>query len=395
MLNTSFSPWPSFTQEESQAVSEVLLSNKVNYWTGSQGKQFEKNFAKFSDCNYAIALANGTLALELALRGLDIGINDEVVVSPRGFIASVSCVLSVGATPVFADVAINSGNITAQYIESVITPKTKAIICVHLAGLPCEMDEIMALANQHNIKVIEDCAQAHGAKYKGQSVGSIGHISAWSFCQDKIMTTGGEGGMIGTNDKGLYQKMWSYKDHGKSYQKIHTPDNRTSLIENYHFVHDSFGSNYRMTEIQAVIGNIQLGRMEDWQQKRQHNAHKIWQVAKQFKALIRPNIPNYMVHACYKAYVLLDEQYLKPDWNASIIRQKINELGVPCYAGSCAEIYQESAFDNTNFRPKIPLKNAHNLANKVLMFLVHPTLTQAEINQTVKILTQVMSMAST
>jgi len=220
MLNNQFSPWPSYTDEESEAVSRVLLSNKVNYWTGTETREFEREFAQFADTEYAVALANGTLALDLALIALDIGRGDEVIVTPRTFIASISSVVTCGATPVFADVDENSQAISAQTIEKVLTPKTKAVIVVHLGGVPADMDGIMGLANKHNFKVIEDCAQAHGATYKGKPVGSIGHIGAWSFCQDKIMTTGGEGGMVTTNSKSLWNTMWSYKDHGKSWEAV-------------------------------------------------------------------------------------------------------------------------------------------------------------------------------
>lgn len=203
MLNTSFSPWPSFTDEEAESVKRVLLSNKVNYWTGTECRDFEKEFAQWVGTRHAIALANGTLALDVALKALGVGVGDEVIVTPRTFIASISCVVNAGATPVFADVEMESGNLSAATIARAITPRTKAVICVHLAGWPCDMDPIMALADQHSFKVIEDCAQAHGARYRGRSVGSIGHIGAWSFCQDKIMTTGGEGGMVTTNDEVL------------------------------------------------------------------------------------------------------------------------------------------------------------------------------------------------
>ena len=220
MLNTPFSPWPSFTAQEADAVRNVLLSNKVNYWTGTECREFEKEFAAWAGTHHAVALGNGTLALDVALKALGIGPGDEVVVTPRTFIASISCVVNAGATPVFADVEADSGNLSAVTIAKVLTPKTKAIICVHLAGWPCDMDAIMALAETHGLKVIEDCAQAHGAQYKGRSVGSIGHVGAWSFCQDKIMTTGGEGGMVTTNDEVLWRAMWSFKDHGKSYAAV-------------------------------------------------------------------------------------------------------------------------------------------------------------------------------
>ncbi|MFA0697837.1 DegT/DnrJ/EryC1/StrS family aminotransferase, partial [Vibrio sp. 10N.222.49.C9] len=182
-----------------------------------------------------------------------VGSGDEVITTPRTFLASASSIVTSGASPVFADEDLNSQNITAQSIEAVLTPNTKAVIVVHLAGMPAEMDDIMALSKKHGFYVIEDCAQAHGAKYKGKSVGTIGHIGAWSFCQDKIMTTGGEGGMVTTNDKALWSKMWSYKDHGKSFDAIYNREHPPG----FRWLHESFGTNWRMTEMQAVIGRIQ------------------------------------------------------------------------------------------------------------------------------------------
>jgi dTDP-4-amino-4,6-dideoxygalactose transaminase len=257
MLNTPFSSWPSFTEEEADAVRDVILSNKVNYWTGQECRAFEKEFAAWSGSGYAIALANGTVALDLALQALGIGAGDEVVVTPRTFLASVSSIVNTGAVPVFADVDRESQNITRETIQAALTSRTRAVVCVHLAGWPCDMDPIMSLAAEYDLKIIEDCAQAHGATYKGRPVGSIGHIGAWSFCQDKIMTTGGEGGMVTTNDRELWSKMWSFKDHGKSWEAVYEREHAPG----FRWLHESFGTNWRMMEVQAVIGRIQLRRM--------------------------------------------------------------------------------------------------------------------------------------
>ena len=387
MLNTNFSPWPNFSKQEADAVAKVLSSNKVNYWTGNKVSTFEAEFAKFIGCNYAVAIANGTLALELALIVLDIKVGDEVVVTPRSFIASVSCIVAVGATPVFADIDTNSGNITAKHIKTVISAKTKAIICVHLAGFPCEMDDIVSLAKNNNIAIIEDCAQAHGAKYKNNIVGSIGDIGVWSFCQDKIITTGGEGGMIATNNKLLADKMFSYKDHGKS--KI-----QNSVIrDSFRWSHNSFGSNYRMTEMQAVIGSIQLKKLPHWLKSRLDNATKIWLTASKYKSLIIPKIPNYITHSVYRAYIKIDEKLLNNNWSTSRIRDEINNNGVLCFSGSCPEIYLEKAFDNKHFKPKNRLKNAKSLSGKMLVFLTHPSLTKDEIDNFCLVLDKVMQQA--
>jgi len=390
MTSNQFSPWPSFTQEEADTVQNVLLSNKVNYWTGGECKKFEEEFASWSESKYAVALGNGTLALDAAFKALGVGSGDEVIVTSRTFIASISSIVNAGSTPVFADVNLASQNITSETVRSVITDKTKAIVCVHLAGCPCDMDEIMAIANEHSLYVIEDCAQAHGAKYKGNSVGSIGHIGCWSFCQDKIITTGGEGGMVTTNDESLWRKMWAYKDHGKSYEAVYEREHP----EGFRWLHESFGTNWRMTEMQATIGRIQLRRMPDWHQKRLSNANSIWGAAKQCKGLRVPTIPNYIEHAAYKCYIFVKLDELKEDWDRDRIIGEINTLGVPCYSGSCSEVYLEKAFDGTGLRPKKRLPNAKELGETSLMFLVHPTLAKDEIQQTCDAIVSVMELAA-
>ena len=391
MLNTQFSPWPSFTQQEADAVSRVLLSNKVNYWTGTETREFEKEYANWVGTEYAIALANGTLALDLALQAMGVGAGDEVIVTPRSFIASVSTVVNAGALPVFADVEEATGNISARTIAPHITDKTKAIIAVHLAGWPCDMDEIMALAAQHNLWVIEDCAQAHGAKYKGKSVGSIGHVGAWSFCQDKIMTTGGEGGMVTTNDKTLWQKMWEYKDHGKNYDSVYNKQHPPG----FRWLHDSFGTNWRMMEIQAVLGRIQLERMADWTAKRTKNAAVLREMCLPYAgsegllsvpdAQFHEVLGQDSVHAYYKYYVYVRPDHLPADWSRDKIIQAFNEQGIPCFSGSCSEIYLEHAFDNHPSKPQQSLPVAKQLGETSLMFLAHPTLTDAEMQKVAQV----------
>lgn len=389
MLNSPFSPWPSFSEEEANAVRDVILSNKVNYWTGQECREFEKEFAAWSGTHHAIALANGTVALDLAFQALGIGAGDEVIVTSRTFLASVSSIVNAGAIPVFADVDPDSQNITAQTVAAVLTSRTRAIVCVHLAGWPCDMDPIMALAEKHDLKVIEDCAQAHGAKYKGRPVGSIGHVGAWSFCQDKIMTTGGEGGMVTTNDRDLWSDMWSYKDHGKSweavYERVHAPG--------FRWLHDSFGTNWRMLEAQGVLGRIQLRRMDQWHEARLANARRIWAAADQLSGLRVPAIPEDYLHAAYKCYVFVEPQALKADWTRDRILNEIVARGVPCFSGSCSEVYLEKAFDNTQWRPLERLPVARQLGETSLMFMVHPTLTSSEIDKTCQVLCDVMQEA--
>ncbi|MGE6326349.1 DegT/DnrJ/EryC1/StrS family aminotransferase [Psychrobacter sp. NPDC078370] len=388
MLNTPFSPWPKFTQHEADAVSRVLLSNKVNYWTGEECRQFEREFADWVGSKYAIALGNGTLALDVALQALDIGAGDEVIVTPRTFIASISSIVNAGATPIFADVDEATGNITAETITAVLSDKTKGIVCVHLAGWPCDMDSIIALADEHDLYVIEDCAQAHGARYKGRSVGSIGHVGAWSFCQDKIMTTGGEGGMVTTDSELLWRKMWAYKDHGKSYAAVY----ETEQSPGYNWLHESFGTNWRMTEMQGVLGRIQLEKMSEWTARRTVNAQAILESCSKWESkgyLCVPRLEHLAQfsnanHAYYKLYVYVQSDNLPTGWTRDRIIEAINNQGVPCFSGSASEVYLEKAFDNTGLRPSVRLPMAKQLGESSLMFLVHPTLTAAEIELTIQ-----------
>jgi len=396
VLNTPFSSWPSFTVEEADAVKQVVLSNKVNYWTGQECREFEKEFAVWANTEFSVAVGNGTLALDLALLALGVGKgnggfdSDEVITTPRTFLASASSIVTSGAAPVFADVDLNSQNITAESIEAVLTPNTKAVIVVHLAGMPAEMDDIMALSKKHGFFVIEDCAQAHGAKYKGKPVGSIGHIGAWSFCQDKIMTTGGEGGMVTTNDKALWSKMWSYKDHGKSWDAIYN----TEHAPGFRWVHDSFGTNWRITEMQAAIGRIQLKRMADWTHKRNVNAALIDDAVKDIELVRLTNKSGYIVHAEYKHYMFVRPEKLADGWTRDRIVEEISCAGVPAFQGSCSEVYLEKAFDNTPWRPDKRLPNAVELGETSLMFLVHPTLTQENMNTACDVISMVLTKAS-
>ena len=380
MLNTPFAPWPSFSPEEVQAVADVLASNRVNYWTGEVCRAFERRFADWAGVPHAIALMNGTVALDAALFALGIGPGDEVIVTPRTFMASASCVAMTGATPVFADIDPDTQGLSAETIAAVLTPRTRAVIPVHLGGAPCDMDPIMALAEATGIKVIEDCAQAHGARYKGRSVGSIGHIGAWSFCQDKIMTTGGEGGMATTSDPALWSAMWSWKDHGKSwegvYERAHPPGPR--------LVHDTFGLNGRMIEMQAAIGVIQLERMAGWTARRTELAQRLSQACAAHELFRLPAITDDVVHAWYRFYAFVRPERLAPGWTRERIIEAIVERGVPCFHGSAPEIYMERAFDGTPSRPAQRLPVARALGETSIAFLVHPTITDDQIERAVE-----------
>lgn len=382
-----FSPWPYFPQDEILAATAPLISGKVNYWTGEEGRCFEKEFGEFAGCTYAIALANGTAALELAMYALGIGPGDEVIVTCRTFIASASCIVLRGAIPVLADVDPVSQNITADTVRPCITPRTKAIICVHLAGWPCDMDPIMDLGREYGLKVIEDCAQCHGATYKGRPVGSLGDVAAFSFCQDKIMTTGGEGGMLATNDTDLWARAWAFKDHGKSYDAVYNRQHPAG----FHWLHESFGTNWRLTEMQSAIGRVQLCKLPEWTKRRQENASILTQAFSRLPAFRVTVPPREIGHAYYKYYVFVRPEMLRDGWDRDRIMAAVNAEGIPCFSGSCSEIYLEKAFDV--IRPKGRLPVAKELGETSLMFLVHPTLGREDMKDTCRAVEKVMTAA--
>jgi len=381
--------WPKFQSEEIQAVGKVLRSGKVNYWSGTEGRQFESEFAEKFGAKYAICVANGTVALELALQALGIGPGDEVIVTPRSFIASVSCVNQCGATPVFADVDPNSGNLSAETISRVITKKTKAVIPVHLGGFPCEMDAILKLGRKHKIHVIEDCAQSHGATYKGKWTGSMGRIGCFSFCQDKIMTTGGEGGMVITDNKKLWDAMWSFKDHGKSfntvYKKKHPPG--------FRWLHESIGTNWRMTEMQSAIGRIWLRRLDDMVNRRREIASAYDRTLTKYPCLALPDIPSHSEHSYYRYYFYAKPESLKAGWSRDKIMAEFSKYGIPCFSGTCSEIYNEKAFDDMWPKGKA-LPTTQELGKISLTLPMHPALSKANVRSIASVADKVFSACS-
>lgn len=384
------SHWPHYSQDELDLARDVLVSGKVNYWTGEEGRHFEREFAQFVGTNYAIVLANGTLALELALVALNLQPGDEVVVTPRSFIASASCVAMHGMKPVFADVDLDSQNVTAESIERVLTPRTKMILPVHLAGWPCDMEPIMQLAKDRQLFVVEDCAQAHGATYKGKSVGSFGEIAAWSFCQDKIMSTAGEGGMITLNDESLWNKAWSYKDHGKSYEAVYHKEHPIG----FRWLCETFGSNWRLPELQSAIGRKQLKKLPEWARLRRRNAQILIDRFAELPALRIPVPSAESEHAYYKFFVFVRPECLKEDWNRNRIMETISERRVFCQSGGCAEIYLEEAFRKAGYGLEKRLPKAQELGETSLMFQVHPTLEEEQMHRVADVVVQVVKEAT-
>jgi len=381
--------WPQFGPDEIEAAVRVLESGRVNYWTGEEGRLFEREFAAQTDCKYGVAVANGTLALELALFALGIGPGDAVIVPSKTFIASASCAVMRGAKPVLADVDRDSQNLTADTIRPLLTARTKAIIAVHLAGWPCDMDPILEVAQQHGLRVIEDCAQCHGATYKGRPVGSFGDVSAFSFCQDKIMTTGGEGGILTTNDEAIWERAWSFKDHGKSYEAVY----RRKHPMGFRWLHESFGTNWRLTEVQSAIGRILLQKLTRFVEARRKNAAILTERFSRIAGL-RVTVPTAEFgHSYYKYYAFVKSEDLRTGWSRDRIMEAICAEGIPCYSGTCSEIYLENAFPR-EMRPPGRLEVARELGDTSLMFLVHPTLGESEMMDTCDAVEKVLQVAT-
>lgn len=390
MEKLRWSEWPRFDQEQIDAVGRVLASGRVNYWTGEETRLFEREYATYLGRRHSIALANGTVALELALESFGVGAGDEVIVPARTYVASASCVAVRGARPVIVDVDLDSGCITAETARAGLTARTRAIVAVHLGGWPCDMDPIMKLAADHNLLVVEDCAQAHGAFYKGRPVGSIGHAGAFSFCQDKIITTGGEGGLLALDDETAWRRAWAYKDLGRSfaavYEREHAPGFRWLI--------DSFGTNWRMTEMQAALGRIQMQRLPMWSRQRAENANVLYAALHVLDALRCPRPGADLMHANYRSYVFVRPERLAGRWSRDRILSEIEARGVPCGVGSCSEIYRERAFSDRDWALLERLPAARQLGDTSLAFLVHPTLDPREMQEAADIIRSVVLQAT-
>ncbi len=382
--------WPHYEDQQIAAVTDVLRSGKVNYWTGEICRNFESEYARSLGVPHAIAVANGTNAIELALEAFNIGPGDEVIVPCRTFLATASSVVTRGARPIFADVDPQSQNISATTIAPLLTPRTRAIVVVHLAGWPCDMDPIMDLARSRGIRVIEDCAQAHGASDKGRPVGSIGDAGCFSFCQDKIITTGGEGGLVTFHDTEVWKKAWSYKDHGKGWDTVYHSEHPGI----FRWLHDSIGTNWRLTEMQAAIGRIQLSRLPEWVNIRRRNAAVLTEALSASELVTIPTPDSSQLHSYYKFYAFIQPDRLAKDWNRDRIVRAIQAQGVPCGVGSCSEIYLEQAFQSLGLAPEKTCIVSRDLGERSLMFVVHPTLEAEHMTQMGHVIQRVLTAAT-
>ena len=370
-----FPAWPSFDEEMIAESTSVLASGRVNYWTGEHGRAFEAELAAYVDRRHALVLSNGTVALELGLRALGVGEGDDVIVPSRTFIATASAVVAVGARPVVADVDAETQGLSAETALDVLTPRTKAIIAVHLGGCPVEWEPLQRLADARGLWLVEDCAQAIGATYRGRPIGSLGHVAAFSFCQDKILTTAGEGGALVLDDEEMFRRAWSYRDHGKSFEAVFEREHAPG----FRWLHESFGTNFRLSEVQSAVGRVALRRLPDWLEQRRENAEVLSARLSGHPALRIPELPEHLINAWYRWYGFLRTDQLAPGWNRDRVVAEISALGTPCFSGSCGEIYREEAFAAS--RPISPMSVANELGETSIALLVHPTAGRPHMEQ--------------
>ena len=383
------SNWPSFDEKQIEAVVNTLRSGKINAWTGNQCKSFEDEFALFCKTKHAIAIANGSLALWAAYKAIGLKEKDEIITTPRTFIATSSSAIQLGAKPIFADIDRDSGAITAKNIEPLITKKTKAISVVHIGGWPAEMDPIQKLARNYNLRLIEDCSQAHGASIKNKSVGTFSDVSTWSFCQDKIISTGGEGGMITTSNEYFYNYIWSLKDHGKNLNAI----NSIKKDAGFKWLHDEIGNNFRLTEMQSAIGRIQLSKLPQWQIARESNAKFLFNYLKDIKSIRIPMPKDSIKHAWYKFYIFIKPEMICSNWDRDRIVSEINQAGFPAFTGSCSEIYLEKCFKKYDLNPSKRLPIAKELGETSLMFLVDHTIDIVSLERYAEVIKRILLKA--
>lgn len=379
--------WPQFAPDERDAVAQVLESGRVNYWTGTRGRAFERAFAEHTGVAHGIAVANGTVAIEVALQGLGIQAGDEVIVPSCTFVATASAVLRMGARPIFADLCPNSGNLTPESVDAVATERTRAVIAVHLGGWPARVVELAALCRNRGVAFIEDCAQAHGASVGQQRVGSFSDVAAFSFCQDKIMTTAGEGGMVVAGDEGLARRIWSAKDHGKSWEAVYEREHPPG----FRWLHETLGTNGRMTELQAAVGLLQLGKLEGWVERRRQHAARLRRALSRHASFDTPELPDDVYGSYYRLYTRIRPESLAAGWDRDRVMVALEAEGLPCRVGSCTEIFREKVFDGLE-RPELPV--AAQLARVALSFTTHPTLDEAALDDAERILDKVMAVAT-
>jgi dTDP-4-amino-4,6-dideoxygalactose transaminase len=382
--------WPLVSRNEQIIIKKILRSGKLNYWSGNCCKKFEKSFSNYFNIKFSLSMCNGSVALDCALKALNLKKNSEVIVTSRSYISSASCVINNNLVPVFSDIDISTQNIELDFIKKKITKKTKAIIVVHLGGMPADMIKIMKFAKKNKILVIEDCSQAHGAKIKNKFVGCFGDISVWSFCNDKIMNTLGEGAVLATNNKKYYQKVWSIRDCGKNIEKVKKLNNKKDY--KFKWIHDFAGSNYRMTELQAAIGDYQIKKLKKWVKIRRKYAYTIKKILSDYKSVSFFLEKKNFYNSFYRFYIKINPEYLNSNWDINKIIQLLNQNKIICNYGSCPEIYNEKVFKDLGYR--IFNHNAKLLNGNTIAFNIHPYLSKQYSKQLKIVLSKIFSKAT-
>lgn len=361
----NYEKWPSYSLKEANDVKQAIIKSNLNYWTGKETLKFEKKFSNFFGLKYALAISNASTGLDIAIKALNIQKNDEVIVSPKSYYSSVSCIIKNKAKPIFIDVNLNSHCFDENKIEEKITNKTKLILCVHLGGFPCNMKKIKKIAKKYNLFILEDCSQAHGAMIGNKFVGTFGDISVWSFCNDKIISTG-EGGVISSNKKKLFKKIWSLKENGRDYDAVYSKKHKFG----YKWIHNHLGYNYRMTEMQAILGLNQLNKLNKNISIRNYFYQQIIKNYENFEAVKFQKIPKSYTNSFYRLYAIVNLNFIKSEWDRDRLIKYLNKIGIDCNVGSCSELYKEKGIKKY-FKNNHILPNAEILSKNSIAFNIH------------------------
>jgi perosamine synthetase len=328
--------WPAYGKEEIEVADQVLRSGHLARQSGTWVQRFEKEYARKFGIKHAIAVSSGTAAIHVALAALGVGPGDDVIHTAHCFIGTATPTLHAGAVPIFADIDERTFNISPASIEQQITPHTKAIVPVHLNGLPADMDSILRIAREHKLFVVEDAAQAHGSEFGGKLAGTMGVFGCFSFWEDKLITTAGEGGMIVTNDDDLALQARKIHHHGEVRR-----DGDYYQGERLYY-HDTLGYNYRMTEIQGAIGCVQLQRLDEYVRQRRQNAHRLTGLLSEVPGVIPPYEPENCKHVFYKYVVRLDRRATQA--SSKEVVEALSAEGIPVSRRYPTPLHQQPLF---------------------------------------------------